>query len=92
MFRSSGTYRRRAVTLAAVAALGAALLAGCADDSDDETGSSGGGKGGNKGGTTITVGTFGVFGYKQAGLYDEYMKLHPDINIEETSIERNENY
>ncbi|MEU5607511.1 extracellular solute-binding protein [Streptomyces sparsogenes] len=92
MLRSAGTYRRRAVTLAAVAALGAGLLAGCADDGDDSKDSSGGGGGGGKGKTTITIGTFGVFGYKQAGLYAEYMKLHPDINIEESSIERNENY
>ncbi|MEU1662808.1 extracellular solute-binding protein [Streptomyces sparsogenes] len=92
MLRSSGTYRRRAVTLAAVAALGAGLLAGCADDGDDSKDSSGGGGGGGKGKTTITIGTFGVFGYKQAGLYAEYMKNHPDINIEESSIERNENY
>ncbi|MFC0601483.1 ABC transporter substrate-binding protein [Streptomyces palmae] len=93
MRRSSGTYRQRAVALAAVAALGAALLSGCAEDSDDSGGSSGGsGGGGGKGKTTITVGTFGVFGYKQAGLYDEYMRDHPDIRIEESSIERNENY
>ncbi|KUJ66809.1 sugar-binding protein [Streptomyces albus subsp. albus] len=91
MLRGSGKYRQRAVVLAAVAALGAGPLAGCADDGADAGGSSRGG-GGGKGKTTITVGTFGVFGYRQAGLYDEYMRLHPDIAIKETSIERNENY
>jgi cellobiose transport system substrate-binding protein len=36
---------------------------------------------------TLTVGLFGTFGYKEAGLYDEYMELHPNITIEESSIE-----
>ncbi|GAA2983045.1 ABC transporter substrate-binding protein [Streptomyces fulvorobeus] len=82
---------RKAVVVAAVAALGAGLLAGCAEDSGDASGSSSSG-GNGKGKTTITVGVFGAFGLKEAGLYDEYMKLHPEINIEQTSIERNENY
>ncbi|MFF3398014.1 ABC transporter substrate-binding protein [Streptomyces sp. NPDC002659] len=83
---------RRAVILAVVAALGAGLLAGCAEDSDEPTGSaSNGGGGGGKGRTTLTVGVFGAFGLKEAGLYDEYMKLHKNIEIKQTSIERNEN-
>ncbi|AGS69768.1 sugar binding secreted protein [Streptomyces collinus Tu 365] len=75
----------------AVAALATGLLAGCANDSDD--GSSNNSDGGNgKGDITLTVGTFGVFGYKQAGLYDEYMKLHPDINIKENVTTRTDVY
>lgn len=85
----TGTFRR-GVVLAAVAALGAGLLAGCADDGKDSDATDGGS--GGKGKTTITLGLFGVMGFKEAGLYDEYMKLHPDITIKETSIERNENY
>lgn len=72
---------RNTVVLAAVAALGAGLLAGCSEDPDDGTSNEGGGSSGGK--TTLTVGTFGVFGYKQAGLYDEYMKQNPDIVIKE---------
>ncbi|MET7618072.1 ABC transporter substrate-binding protein [Streptomyces sp. NPDC005408] len=83
---------RRAVILAVVAALGAGLLAGCAKDSDEPTGSASNGGGGGKGKTTLTVGVFGAFGLKEAGLYDEYMKLHKNIEIKQTSIERNENY
>ncbi|MER5976260.1 extracellular solute-binding protein [Streptomyces sp. NPDC001857] len=81
---------RRTVVIAAVAALGAGLLAGCADDGkkDDDKGSSGDGKGK----TTITLGLFGTMGFKQAGLYDEYEKLNPNIKIAENVIERNENY
>ncbi|MFC7305374.1 extracellular solute-binding protein [Streptomyces monticola] len=82
--------RTRALTLVAVTALGGSLLAGCAEDSA-EPGSTGGG-GGGKGKTTLTVGVFGVFGLKEAGLYDEYMKKNPDVVIKQTSIERNENY
>ncbi|MGW0705171.1 ABC transporter substrate-binding protein [Streptomyces sp. NPDC002643] len=80
---------RKTVVIAAVAALGAGLLAGCADDGKDEEGSStseGGGK------TKITLGLFGSFGFEEAGLYDEYEKLNPDIDIQQTVTERNENY
>ncbi|MDI9884626.1 ABC transporter substrate-binding protein [Streptomyces sp. HNM0645] len=83
---------RRTVILAVVAALGAGLLAGCAEDGEGPGGSSANGGGGGKGRTTITVGVFGAFGLKEAGLYDEYMRLHRDIEIKQTSIERNENY
>src|SRR3954449_350591 len=93
MRRITGTYRSRAVALAAIAALGAGLLSGCADDGDSKTDKSGGGGGGGGGGKTkIIMGLFGTMGFKEAGLYDEYMKLHPDIKIEQTVIERNENY
>ncbi|MDQ0684039.1 cellobiose transport system substrate-binding protein [Streptomyces achromogenes] len=83
---------RRAVVLAAVASLGAGLLAGCADDGGDDKASDGSSSGGGKGKTTITLGLFGTFGFKEAGLYAEYEKLHPDIKIAENVTERNENY
>ncbi|MEU6892299.1 extracellular solute-binding protein [Streptomyces sp. NPDC046557] len=77
----------RALAVAAVAAL---LLAGCSQDPAEpsEQGSAAGGKAT----TTLTVGVFGAFGLKEAGLYDEYMAQHPGVRIEQTSIERNENY
>ncbi|MFE1956884.1 ABC transporter substrate-binding protein [Streptomyces sp. NPDC059479] len=83
---------RRLVVLAAVAALGAGALAGCAADTEDPSGSASGGGVSGKGKTTITVGVFGAFGLKEAGLYDQYMKLNKDVVIKQTSIERNENY
>ncbi|MHA5048828.1 ABC transporter substrate-binding protein [Streptomyces sp. SD15] len=90
--RSSGgtPIARQAVVIAAVASLGAGLLAGCADDGDDSSGSSS--DGGGKGKTTITLGLFGTQGFKEAGLYTEYEKLNPDIKIAENVVERNENY
>lgn len=90
--RTTARTSRRAMTFAVVAALATGLLAGCA--TDDNSGSDGGSSGGagNKGGTTLTIGTFGVFGYKQAGLYDEYMKLHPGVTIKENVTTRTDVY
>lgn len=88
--RTSTRGSRRLTTLAVVAALTTGLLAGCAEDSDDPSDEGGGNGGGGK--TTLTVGTFGTFGYKQAGLYDEYMKLHPDISIKENVTTRTDVY
>ncbi|MFJ3302567.1 ABC transporter substrate-binding protein [Streptomyces sp. NPDC086549] len=90
--RTSIGRSRRLVAFAAVAALATGLLAGCSKDSDDGSSNSDGGNGSGKGKTTLTIGTFGVFGYKQAGLYDEYMKLHPDINIKENVTTRTDVY
>ena len=80
----------RLVAFAAVAALTTGLLAGCSSDSKDDSSSSSGGDA--KGKTTLTIGTFGVFGYKQSGLYDEYMKLHPNISIKENVTTRTDVY
>ncbi|MFD0306470.1 ABC transporter substrate-binding protein [Streptomyces sp. NPDC059517] len=88
--RTSNRGSRRLMALAAVAALTTGLLAGCAEDSDDGSSDSDGGSGGGK--TTLTIGTFGVFGYKQAGLYDEYMKQNPDITIKENVTTRTDVY
>ncbi|MEU6521819.1 extracellular solute-binding protein [Streptomyces sp. NPDC046924] len=82
-------FTRKALALAAVVSLGTGLLAGCADDGGDgDSDSSSDGKGK----TTITLGLFGTFGFKEAGLYDEYEKLNPGIKIAENVVERNENY
>ncbi|WP_406727434.1 extracellular solute-binding protein [Streptomyces sp. GD-15H] len=89
--RSNGgkPFTRKALAIAAVVSLGTGLLAGCADDGGDgDSDSSSGGKGK----TTVTLGLFGTFGFKEAGLYAEYEKLNPDIKIAENVVERNENY
>ncbi|MES9519941.1 ABC transporter substrate-binding protein [Streptomyces capoamus] len=89
--RTSIRRSHRLMALTAVAALTTGLLAGCSSDSDDGTSDNSGGSGGS-GRITLTIGTFGVFGYKQAGLYDEYMKLHKDINIKENVTTRTDVY
>ncbi|MFD9374983.1 ABC transporter substrate-binding protein [Streptomyces sp. NPDC059999] len=82
--------RRRLVT--AVGAMGATalLLAGCSQDPGEAPAQ--GGSTGGKAKTTLTVGVFGAFGLQEAGLYDAYMAQNPGVRIEQTSIERNENY
>ncbi|MZE79837.1 extracellular solute-binding protein [Streptomyces xinghaiensis] len=88
--RRSAHMSRRTAALATTAALLTGLLAGCADDGGgSDRGDSGESTDGKK---TVTIGVFGVFGYKQAGLYDEYQKLNPDVVIKETSIERADQY
>ncbi|WP_030790057.1 extracellular solute-binding protein [Streptomyces sp. NRRL S-920] len=82
MHTSSGR-SRRLVTYAAVTALAASLLAACSSDDDGSS---------DDGRITLNVGTFGVLGLKQAGLYEEYEKAHPDIRIKENVIERNDAY
>lgn len=41
---------------------------------------------------TIDIGLFGTFGLKEAGLYDTYMDLHPNVTIVETSVEQSADY
>ncbi|MFD8599271.1 extracellular solute-binding protein [Kitasatospora sp. NPDC059646] len=36
---------------------------------------------------TLTVDLFGTFGFKEAGLYDEYTKLHPNITVKQTDTQ-----
>jgi cellobiose transport system substrate-binding protein len=75
--------KRRAAALGAAVAA-AVLVAGC--------GSSGGSGSSSDGKTTLNVGLFGTFGFKEAGLYDEYMKAHPNITIKEHSVEQSADY
>ncbi|MCY0948964.1 ABC transporter substrate-binding protein [Streptomyces sp. H27-S2] len=84
--------RTRRTLLTAGTAMGAAalLLAGCAQDPAEKP--EPGAPADGKAKTTLTVGVFGAFGLQEAGLYDEYAAQNPGIRIEQTSIERNENY
>ena len=83
--------------LAAVLVIGLAVAA-CGGDDDDSSADAGGEDSTASETTasdepvTLSVGLFGTFGYKEAGLYDEYMELHPNVTIEETSIEFEQDY
>ncbi|AWW41520.1 ABC transporter substrate-binding protein [Streptomyces cadmiisoli] len=70
LLRTRGT-----AVISAVAALG--LLSACGGS--DSGGTGGGVKDGK---TTITMGLFGVMGFKETGLLEEYMKLNPNVRIE----------
>ncbi|RII17841.1 Lactose-binding protein precursor [Streptomyces sp. YIM 130001] len=62
---------------AAVAALGAfALVVGCGGS---DSASTGGGK--KDGKVTITMGLYGVMGFKETGLIEQYEKEHPEVDI-----------
>jgi cellobiose transport system substrate-binding protein len=74
--------RKAAVLLGAVAAF-ALLAAGCSNSS------SGGGSGDQ---VTLKVRLFGTFGYKEAGLFDKYQTLHPNIKIDYTTVEQEATY
>ncbi|MEU3493648.1 extracellular solute-binding protein [Kitasatospora cineracea] len=68
------------------AALGSAVLATALLLSACSSGGSGS-KDSADGKVTITVDLFGTFGFKEAGLYDEYMKLHPNVTIKQTDTQ-----
>ncbi|MBP1325913.1 cellobiose transport system substrate-binding protein [Leucobacter exalbidus] len=72
--------RRRLLTTAAVASISALALAGC---SAADTGGSDAASGDED--MTLTITTFGTFGYED--LYTQYEELHPNINIEATNID-----
>ncbi|OKJ06025.1 ABC transporter substrate-binding protein [Kitasatospora sp. CB01950] len=80
---------RRAAVLATVAvAASALLLSACSSGSD----SAGSGSGDASAKVTLTVGDFGTFGYKEAGLYDEYMAAHPNITIKYQTTQDGQKY
>ncbi|MEU3609824.1 extracellular solute-binding protein [Streptomyces sp. NPDC035033] len=80
----------RAATQAALrlgaVALAGSLLAACGSGSSGTTADKADGK------VTITVDLFGSFGYKEAGLYAEYEKLHPGVTIKQTDTEDEADY
>ena len=92
MLRS--TTRRRGAALLAVAALGAFVLAGCgsSDSSATSADQADAGPCGTTADTTLTVGLFGTFGFKEAGLWDAYHKLCPNITIKEDVVEQSADY
>jgi cellobiose transport system substrate-binding protein len=75
---------RATLRLGAVALAGA-LLAACGSGSSGSSADNGGK-------VTISVDLFGTFGFKEAGLYKEYEKLHPNVTIKETSTEQENDY
>jgi len=41
---------------------------------------------------TLTVGTFGTMDFDNAGLYDQYMELHPNVTIKQNNIAQSAAY
>lgn len=71
---------RRVGVLAAVASTSALVLAGCAGGGDTN-----GEEGSGDEPVTLTITTFGTFGYEE--LYEEYESLHDNVTIEATNID-----
>jgi cellobiose transport system substrate-binding protein len=86
--------RRHGAALLAVAAIGAFVLAGCGSNNSSETTNTTADAGpcGTTDNTTLTVGLFGTFGFKEAGLWDAYHKLCPNITIKEDVVEQSADY
>lgn len=82
----------RLTGVVAVAALGLAGTAGCSSDKKADSATGSNATGGSDAKVTLTVGLFGTFGFKEAGLYDAYTKLHPNITIKEDTVEQSSDY
>jgi len=91
---SRSTTRRRGAALVAVAAVGALVLAGCGGNSSSESTAAPANAGpcGTTADTTLTVGLFGTFGFKEAGLWDAYKKVCPNITVKEDVVEQSADY
>jgi cellobiose transport system substrate-binding protein len=79
----------RAARVASVVAVAALLAAACSSSKKPKGNDKSNGGGGK---ITLRVGVFGTFGYKEAGLYDAYMKAHPNIKIVEDDVEQSADY
>jgi cellobiose transport system substrate-binding protein len=92
--RRSSRNRQRTASFVALAAAGAMVLAGCGGNSSSSgtTTTAGAGPCGTTADTTVTVGLFGTFGFKEAGLWDAYHKLCPNITIKEDDVEQSADY
>lgn len=71
--------RRSTAVLGSTALAATLLLTAC--------GSSAGSSDAADGKVTVTVDLFGTFGFKESGLYEEYMKLHPNITVKQTDTQ-----
>lgn len=85
---AAGRSRRVAVLATTGLTATALLLTGCSSDSDDSdsAGADANGK------ITLTVADFGQFGYKEAGLFEKYHELHPNITVKEETTAKEEDY
>src|SRR5512133_496765 len=82
--------RRRMTALAAAFVVGALALAGCGAKKDSSTTNAANANANVP--VTLNVRLFGTFGYKEAGLFDAYHSAHPNVTINFSSIEQEQNY
>ncbi|MFD6892636.1 extracellular solute-binding protein [Streptomyces sp. NPDC059957] len=77
--------KRATARLGAVVLTGA-LLAACGSSASPDAADGAGGK------VTLTVDLFGSFGFKEAGLYEEYQQLHPNVTIKQSDTQDEADY
>ena len=77
---------RRVSTFVGVLAAVALLATACSSGKSTKSASS------SNEPVTLQVNLFGTFGYKEAGLFDEYQRLHPNVKISFNSVEQEQNY
>jgi cellobiose transport system substrate-binding protein len=82
------TRARAAVGLALATAL---LTAGCGGSDSKDAAASAAAYDPNAP-VTLTVGTFGTMDLDNAGLYDAYMKLHPNVTIKQNNVTESAEY
>lgn len=83
--RLTHTRTTRRVVLTTTVVSGMLALTACSGDSGTEQNAAGGK-------VTLTVGTFGTFGYKEAGLFEAYSKANPNVTITEQAVEQEQTY
>ncbi|MEW2312442.1 extracellular solute-binding protein [Streptomyces sp. NPDC006864] len=77
---------KRATARLGAVVLAGALLAACGSSDSSGSSDSAGGK------VTLNVDLFGSFGFKEAGLYEEYQKLNPNITIKQSDTQDEADY
>jgi cellobiose transport system substrate-binding protein len=77
---------RRVSTFVGVLAAVALLATACSSDKTTKSSTA------SNEPVTLQVSLFGTFGYKEAGLFDEYQRLHPNVKISYNSVEQEQNY
>ncbi|MGV9287710.1 ABC transporter substrate-binding protein [Streptomyces sp. NPDC003719] len=84
--RTGGVRGRRAAALTtSVLTASALLLTACSSDSDSDSSES-------DGKIVLKVADYGQFGYKEAGLFEKYQQLHPNIEVKEETTANEQDY
>jgi cellobiose transport system substrate-binding protein len=76
---------RKSVALVGVLAAAMVMTAACSTSNNN------GGSSGNEQ-ITLKVRLFGTFGYKEQGLFDKYTAEHPNIKIDYTTVQQEQDY
>ncbi len=84
-------FRRRGTALLSLLAAGSMVLTACGG-SDADSSAEAATQQEADGPITLDIGLFGTFGYKEAGLYEDYKKVKPNVTIKETSVQASAEY